>query len=268
MAIDWLTGNFYFVDRVTDKIFVCDRGGDTCVTVLQQDLLNPKGIALDPLMGWVHTFSESHHASLIYHRVSLKDKKWHFTADNKRFIRRSIRGLQQRDLNDFLSFSWAIFSVCNLVNNWWCYIYLLLSRHSFIFTDFAAHPTEEHASTGLSLQDFCLWRSTKKRSTSGRKHIPTLLSVETVTFRACGWQSQWSQCWRIYYSCVTVQNKHTLHGPAVPAGEPIISNSFCNPASPGNSKTPLFVTSQSEVFVVYPFCFWLFGSRNNRLRSR
>uniref|UniRef100_A0A669BG50 LDL receptor related protein 1B n=1 Tax=Oreochromis niloticus TaxID=8128 RepID=A0A669BG50_ORENI len=51
MAIDWLTGNFYFVDRVTDKIFVCDRGGDTCVTVLQLDLLNPKGIALDPLMG-------------------------------------------------------------------------------------------------------------------------------------------------------------------------------------------------------------------------
>lgn len=51
MAIDWLTGNFYFVDRVTDKIFVCDQSGDTCVTVLQLDLLNPKGIALDPLMG-------------------------------------------------------------------------------------------------------------------------------------------------------------------------------------------------------------------------
>ena len=51
MAIDWLTGNIYFVDRVTDKIFVCDRDGDTCVTILQQDLLNPKGIALDPLMG-------------------------------------------------------------------------------------------------------------------------------------------------------------------------------------------------------------------------
>ncbi|XP_047198611.1 low-density lipoprotein receptor-related protein 1B-like [Hippoglossus stenolepis] len=51
MAIDWLTGNFYFVDRANDKIFVCDRGGDTCVTILQLDLLNPKGIALDPLMG-------------------------------------------------------------------------------------------------------------------------------------------------------------------------------------------------------------------------
>ncbi|TNN88761.1 Low-density lipoprotein receptor-related protein 1B [Liparis tanakae] len=51
MAIDWLTGNIYFVDRITDKIFVCNHGGDTCVTILQLDLLNPKGIALDPLMG-------------------------------------------------------------------------------------------------------------------------------------------------------------------------------------------------------------------------
>lgn len=51
MAIDWLTGNMYFVDRVAGKIFVCDHRGDTCVTILQLDLLNPKGIALDPLMG-------------------------------------------------------------------------------------------------------------------------------------------------------------------------------------------------------------------------
>ncbi|XP_037542041.1 low-density lipoprotein receptor-related protein 1B [Nematolebias whitei] len=51
MAIDWLTGNVYFVDRVTGRIFVCDRDGETCVTVVQLDLLNPKGIALDPLMG-------------------------------------------------------------------------------------------------------------------------------------------------------------------------------------------------------------------------
>lgn len=53
MAIDWLTGNFYFVEHASDKVFVCNRAGDTCVTILQLDLLNPKGIALDPLMGWV-----------------------------------------------------------------------------------------------------------------------------------------------------------------------------------------------------------------------
>lgn len=51
MAIDWLTGNFYFVDRVNDRIFVCSRDGETCVTIIDLDLQNPKGIALDPMMG-------------------------------------------------------------------------------------------------------------------------------------------------------------------------------------------------------------------------
>lgn len=53
MAIDWLTGNFYFVDDVDDRIFVCDKDGQTCVTLLDQELYNPKGIALDPTMGLV-----------------------------------------------------------------------------------------------------------------------------------------------------------------------------------------------------------------------
>uniref|UniRef100_A0A3Q3XIF9 EGF-like domain-containing protein n=1 Tax=Mola mola TaxID=94237 RepID=A0A3Q3XIF9_MOLML len=53
MAIDWLTGNFYFVDDVDDRIFVCDKDGQTCVTLLDQELYNPKGISLDPTMGSV-----------------------------------------------------------------------------------------------------------------------------------------------------------------------------------------------------------------------
>ncbi|CAL8335883.1 unnamed protein product [Lota lota] len=53
MAIDWLTGNFYFVDDVDDRIFVCDKDGATCVTLLDQELYNPKGLALDPTMGKV-----------------------------------------------------------------------------------------------------------------------------------------------------------------------------------------------------------------------
>ncbi|RXN19841.1 low-density lipo receptor-related 1B-like protein [Labeo rohita] len=51
LAFDWLTGNFYFVDQASDRIFVCNQYGDTCVTVIDLDLLNPKAIALDPLMG-------------------------------------------------------------------------------------------------------------------------------------------------------------------------------------------------------------------------
>ncbi|KAF3842932.1 hypothetical protein F7725_001781 [Dissostichus mawsoni] len=66
MAIDWLTGNFYFVDTTNDKIFVCNQGGDTCVTIIQLDLLNPKGIALDPLMGKVKTTTLSKAAEGMY----------------------------------------------------------------------------------------------------------------------------------------------------------------------------------------------------------
>uniref|UniRef100_A0A4W5LUC7 Low density lipoprotein receptor-related protein 1Bb n=1 Tax=Hucho hucho TaxID=62062 RepID=A0A4W5LUC7_9TELE len=51
MTIDWLTGNFYFVDHVSDRIFVCNHAGDTCITIIDLDLTNPKGIAVDPLMG-------------------------------------------------------------------------------------------------------------------------------------------------------------------------------------------------------------------------
>ncbi|KAG1968577.1 low-density lipoprotein receptor-related protein 1B [Pimephales promelas] len=51
LAFDWLTGNLYFVDQASDRIFVCNQYGDTCVTVIDLDLLNPKSIALDPLMG-------------------------------------------------------------------------------------------------------------------------------------------------------------------------------------------------------------------------
>ncbi|XP_048838951.1 low-density lipoprotein receptor-related protein 1 isoform X2 [Brienomyrus brachyistius] len=52
MAIDWLTGNFYFVDR-NDHIFVCNKFGDTCVILLDKEFLGPSRIALDPIMGKV-----------------------------------------------------------------------------------------------------------------------------------------------------------------------------------------------------------------------
>ncbi|MCJ8732490.1 hypothetical protein PDJAM_G00211960 [Pangasius djambal] len=53
MVIDWLTGNFYFVDQTNGRIFVCSWNGETCVTIIDLDLLNPKGIAVDPLMGMI-----------------------------------------------------------------------------------------------------------------------------------------------------------------------------------------------------------------------
>lgn len=68
--MDWLTGNFYFVDDVDDRIFVCDRNGQTCVTLLDQELYNPKGIALDPTVGSVlclaHTPTRIHDVYILF----------------------------------------------------------------------------------------------------------------------------------------------------------------------------------------------------------
>ncbi|KAL1021804.1 hypothetical protein UPYG_G00018280 [Umbra pygmaea] len=50
-AIDWLTRNIYYVDGGSDRIFVCNEQDDTCITLVDIDLQNPGGIALDPLMG-------------------------------------------------------------------------------------------------------------------------------------------------------------------------------------------------------------------------
>ncbi|XP_048340447.1 low-density lipoprotein receptor-related protein 1B-like [Sphaerodactylus townsendi] len=52
MAIDWLTGNFYFVDRISDTIFVCNYNGTVCVTLIDLDLHNPRAVAVDPSSGW------------------------------------------------------------------------------------------------------------------------------------------------------------------------------------------------------------------------
>ncbi|KAI1237378.1 Low-density lipoprotein receptor-related protein 1B [Lamprotornis superbus] len=51
IAIDWITGNFYFVDHVSDRIFVCSQNGSVCVTLIELDLSNPKAIAVDPTSG-------------------------------------------------------------------------------------------------------------------------------------------------------------------------------------------------------------------------
>lgn len=52
MAIDWLTGNFYFVDDIDlQDLCLQLKRGHVCVTLLDLELYNLKGIALDPAMG-------------------------------------------------------------------------------------------------------------------------------------------------------------------------------------------------------------------------
>uniref|UniRef100_A0A803SM43 LDL receptor related protein 1B n=1 Tax=Anolis carolinensis TaxID=28377 RepID=A0A803SM43_ANOCA len=51
MAVDWFTGNFYFLDRTSNTIFVCNYNGTVCVILIDLDLHNPMGIAVDPTLG-------------------------------------------------------------------------------------------------------------------------------------------------------------------------------------------------------------------------
>ncbi|XP_071941661.1 low-density lipoprotein receptor-related protein 1-like isoform X2 [Antedon mediterranea] len=49
-AIEWITGNFYFVDSRSDRIFICTADDDDnyCLTIVSSGLANPRGIAIDP----------------------------------------------------------------------------------------------------------------------------------------------------------------------------------------------------------------------------
>jgi len=54
-CVDFITGNFYFVDNKDEKIFVCNiTGGMICITILEEDAdANLQGLAVDPLSGYV-----------------------------------------------------------------------------------------------------------------------------------------------------------------------------------------------------------------------
>jgi hypothetical protein len=53
IAFDWIANNWYFVDGVMHRIFLCSEDGISCITIVDQELQNPRGIALDPTKGYL-----------------------------------------------------------------------------------------------------------------------------------------------------------------------------------------------------------------------
>lgn len=51
IAIDWLTGNLYFTDRQYMHVAVCSNDGNHCTSLVNQDIHQPRGIALYPQEG-------------------------------------------------------------------------------------------------------------------------------------------------------------------------------------------------------------------------
>ena len=53
LAYDWLGSNWYFVDDIMHRIFLCTSDGVSCITVVDEQLQNPRGIAIDPTKGFL-----------------------------------------------------------------------------------------------------------------------------------------------------------------------------------------------------------------------
>lgn len=53
VSIDWISGNWYFLDDQREIIFVCSASMQHCSIVLENDLMKPRGMALDPTVGFL-----------------------------------------------------------------------------------------------------------------------------------------------------------------------------------------------------------------------
>lgn len=52
-AYDWVAGNWYLVDPIREVIQVCRGDMGLCVPVHETNLTRPRGIALDPVHGFM-----------------------------------------------------------------------------------------------------------------------------------------------------------------------------------------------------------------------
>ncbi len=54
IALDWFSGNWYFLDDSKELIFLCNNTLTICTTVVEVNLNKPRAIALDPSSGYLH----------------------------------------------------------------------------------------------------------------------------------------------------------------------------------------------------------------------
>ncbi|KAJ9584470.1 hypothetical protein L9F63_021195, partial [Diploptera punctata] len=52
IALDWISGNWYFLDDTHEMIFLCNSTLEACVILIDVNLNKPRGIALDPTKGF------------------------------------------------------------------------------------------------------------------------------------------------------------------------------------------------------------------------
>lgn len=68
VALDWVSGNWYFLDDNKELIFLCNSTLTICTTVVEVNLNKPRALALDPPNGYLlqvrdwHLISNNRHA--------------------------------------------------------------------------------------------------------------------------------------------------------------------------------------------------------------
>ncbi|XP_055591150.1 low-density lipoprotein receptor-related protein 1 [Uranotaenia lowii] len=53
ISVDWISGNWYFLDNQREIIFVCSGAMKHCSIILENDLMKPRGMELDPTRGFL-----------------------------------------------------------------------------------------------------------------------------------------------------------------------------------------------------------------------
>lgn len=53
VALDWVSGNWYYVDDDRDMIYMCTSTMKYCNILIDVNLNRPRSIALDPTKGYV-----------------------------------------------------------------------------------------------------------------------------------------------------------------------------------------------------------------------
>jgi integrin beta 2 len=52
VALDWVSGNWYYVDDERDMIYMCTYTMQYCYILIDVNLNKPRSIALDPTKGY------------------------------------------------------------------------------------------------------------------------------------------------------------------------------------------------------------------------
>ncbi|RZF40959.1 hypothetical protein LSTR_LSTR013214 [Laodelphax striatellus] len=80
VALDWVSGNWYFLDDLREMIYICTSNMKHCMIIIDVELSKPRAIALDPTKGYMFF------------------TKWGMTSPSPKLERAQLDGTKRRTL--------------------------------------------------------------------------------------------------------------------------------------------------------------------------